>query len=481
MKKIKKSFILKNTICLLVVLSVLLSGCVYLKMNPPADVDKAGGSGIDNSCWMATASNMLAGAGYGNGANLQDRAEDIYADMVAEYGILHGGWIDTALTWWLGSSNNIWPSNPYQLVTVYGNKVIVPWSNPDGPMDIGNHLRDCNFVGLSISWIDDGGHAITCWGDDGVPNLPLSGNPSLVRVTDSDRDTGGDVQVYNWDSYTSPNPGGPNVGNGWYFDFSPTPNHPLLKHICVLSTVDLPGQHVQRVTGSYRIHQDRDEDATDLHYKVGTDTDILTYKTEVDWETKNPPDITETGINWEQLDVTWYFDDNPVPYCTWIEITTEFVLSYWNAIQYSDVYFTYEGDEGKFFPALNWKINTPEIKKPESIHDVTGGYVVGSFEVFDPEINDEVVGEYRFIHQYSYFQDPEVHKFYLSTDEPMGYKVKNIRFGHSYGYLDADELWDFGERQEWMTYIKGEYELDDEPLSFTINWDGELPYPTGDQ
>ena len=46
-----------------------------------------------------------------------------------------------------------------------------PWANPNGARFIGNELRRCQFVGLSISWpiagaqIGSGGHAITGWGD----------------------------------------------------------------------------------------------------------------------------------------------------------------------------------------------------------------------------------------------------------------------------------------------------------------------------
>src|SRR5210317_2045679 len=99
--------------------------------SPASDVDKefiSGNPGIrngvpptDNSCWMAAASNLLAGAGYGNGATIQARAEDIYFDFLVwqeaidstnTHGTRDGGWIDAGLTWWLGSANNVWPSNP---------------------------------------------------------------------------------------------------------------------------------------------------------------------------------------------------------------------------------------------------------------------------------------------------------------------------------------------------------------------------------
>ena len=78
----------------------------YMKMNPPADVDKAFLSG-NNSCWLATAANLLGGAGYGTGTNVQARADSIYQQLTAHFGTTSGGWTDVALTWWLASANNV--------------------------------------------------------------------------------------------------------------------------------------------------------------------------------------------------------------------------------------------------------------------------------------------------------------------------------------------------------------------------------------
>ncbi len=173
----------------------------WLKMDPPPDVDKSAHGHINmGTCWLATAANMLAGAGYGNGATVQLRADGIYTQLVAKFG-LGGGWTDQAIQWWLGSIHNTWPNNPYTVVTVYGNKSPKnPWANANGARFIGNELRRCQFVGVSISWpvagaqIGTDGHAITGWGDDG-DNNPLQNNPSQLKVTDSDRDTGGNVQT----------------------------------------------------------------------------------------------------------------------------------------------------------------------------------------------------------------------------------------------------------------------------------------------
>ena len=484
----KLSRILSGIILISAVL-LLFTSCKYMKMDPPPDVDKAGGVGTDNSCWMATASNMLAGAGYGTGTDVQARADEIYSEMVSNYGIANGGWADVALSWWLSSANNTWSAtNPYTIVTVYGNKTRVPWVDADGAQFIGNELRRCQFLGLSISWptsgsSGSGGHAITAWGDN-MGSGTLSTNPVSVMVTDSDRDTGGDVQTWDYDDYTNPNPAGSNNGNGWYFDYST--NHPFIKHIITLCPTDDPSDNelTQKVVGSYRIHQSvEDVAATDLHYRVRTDVDILSYKTTIDWTDKVSPTITE-GIPRRSITVDWDLKEHAIEYCTWVTITTEFVLPRYNAIFYDDVHFTYPATYDPTIheihkkPDLYWWLKTPVLMRADQIPNVTGGYVVASFDVINPVLsgNQQLVGEYRLIHQYSYDQDPEMHEFLLAGTE--GYSVENLRFGHTYGYPSTMELWKF---EDWMTVVEDtSYFLGEEPLNIQVDWEGKLPYPEGE-
>ena len=458
-------------------------------MNPAPDVDKTSFSG-NNSCYLATASNMLAGAGYGNGTTVQARANNIYNTLINQFGIANGGWTDAALSWWLSSTNNTWTTNPYTLVTVYGNKSpMYPWSDANGAMKIANHLRSCDMVGLSISWpiagsdIGSGGHAITSWGDGNWwpwedYNKLLTSNTTNVRVADSDNDSGGDIQQYTYDSYSSPNPGGPNEGNGWYLNYNS--NHPYIKHIITLSPTQTPAgnSNVQRVIGSFRITQNNKLNATDLHYKVRTDVEILSYNTRVSWDDKIIPAITETGSPRQELDVNWDFTNKPLPVNSMITITTEFMLRYWNAIAYDQVHFTYPEVKGPILPAIGWQINTPELKDASKIRNVTGGYIIASFEITDT-INDKEKsfwGEYRLIHQYSFNQSPEYHSLILYGSD--GYKIKNLKLGHSYGVPSDEDLWKF---DNWLssktdTIIR----LSQKPVKISIDWAGRLPYPEGE-
>lgn len=175
------------------------------------DIDKDGlgtSSGIaanDLTCWLATAANMLAMAGYkstNSGLNinsLQERAQDIYQDFLSWQGTITSGWIDSALNWWLQSANNNDSENKYSLVTLYGQKTRTPWNNSNGDIEIANHLREGTKVGISISWstcapntIGSGGHAITCVGDnlqtiEGSKTYELldsSNPPTKIKVVD---------------------------------------------------------------------------------------------------------------------------------------------------------------------------------------------------------------------------------------------------------------------------------------------------------
>lgn len=509
------SFVLISTLC-----STRAFG-VYKKINPPPDVDKsAHGHTGTNTCWLATAANMLAGAGYGTGSTVQARADNIYTQLTAHYGTGPTGWTDTAISWWLQSSHNTWTSNQYTVTTVYGNKSPkYPWADPNGAQFIGNELRRCQYVGLSESWpsstgIGTGGHAIAVWGDDGDANMLIT-NPNEVIVSDSDSDVGGDLQTYTYDSYTNPNPGGINEGNGWYIDYSS--NHPYIKHIITLcppgpsgggSDDDDPqpdpadpndpnSKTTQKVTGSYKIHQDNNSvDATDLHFLVGTDVNILGYNITVDWNSGNEPNISivdnpydPAKSKWLKFD--WDFSDNPMPYCTWITITVELVLPRYNLIVFEKVYFTYPSSPSIAQANVDTEIRSSLIdpasepnSRDSNTPNICGGYVVAAFDLYEDPGGLQPVGNYRMLHEYDYFEDPELHDFILQRTPseptlPYTVHVGNFRFGHSYGKLDTDALWQF---DQWlpsedvpiMPFDPGV------PIVINLNWEGLLPYPPGE-
>jgi len=107
---------------------------------------------------------------------------------------------------------------------------------------------------------------------------------------------------------------------------------------------------------------------------------------------------------------------------------------------------------------------------------VTGGYVIGGFDIYDPKIPDEPAVQYRLVHQYLYNQSPEIHTLLLAGSP--GFEVRDLRFTHSYGLPTKQELWRF---EKWMTQVDKVYTLSDKPVRISIDFKGQLPYPEGDR
>ena len=461
----------------------------FLATPTPPDADKAGAPG-DNSCWMATAANMLAGAGYGDGDTLQARTNDIYGDMITQYGIANGGWTDTALTWWLSSANNTWTENPYRTVRVYGNKSPKnPWANASGRTYIAQQLREGNLVGLSISWpsstaVGRGGHAITAWGDDGTAGS--TAGITQVKVTDSDRDTGGNVQTYTYDAYNNPNPGGPggNEGNGWYFNFTSGGDNAYIKHIAVLEPVSLTipflGEidFTKRVKGSYQIKQKSIFQATDLHYRADSSKTIFNYNTRINREGGTATVTENKSGKWiDNIDVDWNLAGNPVPTNSTVTITTEFTVPNGSGggVTYSNVHYTYPNIID-ILPSFGWDLLTVPVRPThDTPTNATGGYFVGAFDIWGSPNDPEPVGSYRFLSQYDYTENPEEFALELFPEGDLPLYLSNLRMGHSYGDLFDDELWDFN---DWLTRIDN---LDPftsgRQISFDWSQFGLLNYP----
>ncbi len=84
-----KTSILVLTLLFMVTCLPSPAGADWLKLDLPPDADKEYGSD-DATCWLATAANMLAGAGYGYSSpdttSVQGRADYIYEQLKDHYG-----------------------------------------------------------------------------------------------------------------------------------------------------------------------------------------------------------------------------------------------------------------------------------------------------------------------------------------------------------------------------------------------------------
>jgi len=191
--------------------ATVLADPIYTKPGIP-DVDKPDRDGDgdwpdddDNSCWIATASNLLGAAGYGSGADAQARAQSIYNTLAGQkvgnkwvhgdIGWKDGGYIYRALNYWLyeygknPDKPEFDPDNQYTDVRVVFDRL----TKNDYKFLI-NELKRCQTVGLRGYWDAGGAHAITLVGnqEDGT---------SKTIIHDSDNDLGGSDDDYHDNSF----------------------------------------------------------------------------------------------------------------------------------------------------------------------------------------------------------------------------------------------------------------------------------------
>ena len=142
----------------------------------------------DKSCWLATASNILAGAGWGLDTNTaQQNAGAIYGILTNHFTTLNAGSCSMAINWWLynygydpNQAASGWydPNNHYSDVTNVNRNL----TSFDYTFLLGE-LQRCQYVG--VKWdTSNGPHCMTLVGGNQLIN------PNSVSVWhDSDRDS----------------------------------------------------------------------------------------------------------------------------------------------------------------------------------------------------------------------------------------------------------------------------------------------------
>jgi hypothetical protein len=467
-------------------------------MNPPPDIDKVDYAfGKDKSCWVAAGSNVLAGAGYGDGNNVQERADDIYRELCGNLVDCNkGGWEDTAVKTWLNSTYNNCPNNPYKVVNVYGRDTNrPPLVRTDLPQLIGNDLRKCYFLTLGIRQptcdanIGKGGHAVTCWGDNGADVNDINSNPTQLKITDSDYwDATQILQTYTYDDYNNPNPNDTddcNEGPGWYFDYWQTCHWYIDGFVTFEPTRNFIGSLARTLVASDQFTYPNDPESggyllyTSLHYKISSNYPILSYRTSVNWDTNIPPSFFEDT---NCVYVSWDFSNHWVPQGTTVTATAEIVVPHYDIGPGSSITINNIGWEPVLVPAPpggGWWGQNSTLPGGSSLNapNMCGGYVVCACTLYAGP-SGPPIGEYRGQFQYDYYEDPCNHVITFQPETVEGtYFMGNFRFGHSYGLLMDDELPQFN---NWKTieYPYPPYQTLG-PRTFVLDWTGQLPYPKG--
>jgi hypothetical protein len=413
----------------------------YIKQNPPSDINQP----PDLSCWKATASNMLAGAGYGDGSTLEQRAADIYSELVREMDN-GAGHIKTALQRYICALSGASTSNSYKVFNAHGHTDPFHWNNDQAPSFIGSALRQCDFVGLTLGRYrgriyahETWGHTVTAWGDE-QDDGPLTVDPSLVKITDS-------------------NPAIPNNPYGYSIY-----NYELRAHDTIV--VDGPYGTPLGVAET--------PDVGEAHYlgnydAYGSTRWFLVNAVTLEKGNVPCPHSGALAISAHQID--------PSPPTKPEVIHSRTAVSRGTTLHYRSIRLKMPTPDIKNrLPDASIKLLTQSKPNAAMIPNVTGGYVVGAFRVAKKKSSGrwEQLGEYRFFQQYHYDQDPERHVFYLRG--PSGFSVSHIRFGHSYGYLSEKSLLNF---DSWLTDLAARRILGGTTIKIKIDWPGKLPYPQG--
>jgi hypothetical protein len=452
-----------------------------MKISPPPDVDKGEhGHGQKQSCWVAAGSNLLAGAGYGDGNNVQERADEIYNEICDNNlcDCNKTGWDDTAIQKWLLSNYNTQKNaNPYTLIKVYGSRSPrPPYTRTDLPEVVGDNLR------TSDASVGTGGHSVATWGDSGADVNDINYNPTKVKVTDSDYwNTSLPVQTYTYDDYNNPDPNDCNEGVGWYFNYNDgVLPHPYIDGFVTLEPNTDANLYVRVLVASAKFtYNGNDPCALDLHYQIASNKKILSYRTSINWDTNHIPKFTE-DTNW--VTVAWDLNDNPVPKGSTITVTAEIVVPYddvnGNSISINSVFWTpmiLKPIPGAWMLGRHHEL--PGGAGISYIPNMCGGYVVCACMIFADQMGTIPVGEYHWVLDYDYYQNPEHHEITFGPNEPGTYFMGVFRFGHSYGFLMDDEL------QTFTNWKNIEYPVPPFPplqqRMFVLDWTGQLPYPMG--
>lgn len=133
-------------------------------------------------CWAASASNVLAWAGWGT--SQYNTATTIF-DQFKTYWPNSGGWPVNGWSWWLNGTTKegagYWPNQPYNW---YYNSASFNGNNPGLLNNINSYLHAGYGVNVSIHWAYWWGlaHSITIWGIGTKDDGSYSG----LWITDSD-------------------------------------------------------------------------------------------------------------------------------------------------------------------------------------------------------------------------------------------------------------------------------------------------------
>ncbi|MBM4018047.1 MAG: hypothetical protein FJ288_06910 [Planctomycetes bacterium] len=196
---------------------------------PVPDVDKPV---ADQSCWLAAAANILGAAGWGQGANAQAKAVNIYTnDLMPHFG--NGallGWSSVAVNWWLLNHGYNSNSPDYNPLLTYNNVTIIQPQAGLANLTMAqydwllNELATCQYVNVAFD-PPSPGHEMTLVGGNFSNTAKPAGSVSLWHDNNGDAQAGVDLEIA---------PNMPGAGNTWWIQHRLNPQFWGTKNATVL-------------------------------------------------------------------------------------------------------------------------------------------------------------------------------------------------------------------------------------------------------
>jgi hypothetical protein len=225
------------------------------------------------------------------------------------------------------------------------------------------------------------------------------------------------------------------------------------------------------------VKQPEPENANAFRFVSESDSAFLGYEIFMDRYSRKDPTLMEKVSTDSMISVEWNLAGRNSADGEWLTISTRMALPGIHKMTYRDVQFEYGNNKMiKTAPDICWKVLFDSIRDVR-ITNITGGYLVGSIEIIDPDtLTDlkEPYAELRFITRYDIYESLLYHKLIICGEQ--GYRAGRVRIGNSFGKLNTEELWQF---EDWLSTVESPRQLSD-TIAYSFNWEGTILYPEGE-
>ena len=135
------------------------------------------------------------------------------------------------------------------------------------------------------------------------------------------------------------------------------------------------------VRHTFKIHQDKYDYATDLHFKITQKEPWIFVN---GWRINISDFTNSSSYAYDPHGVQVDVDGVKIPYCTWIAIEVEFWLTDWNTLRISDVEWTNGSGAIKAIPSSGWTLDYP-------VFDPQSGQWLHKFSIANDDKTDSFI------------------------------------------------------------------------------------------